>query len=220
MRRRTSSGALTTSKPSTSTRPPLGRATVVMMRSVVVLPAPFGPSRPKIDPCCTENDRSSTARIGRPRAANVFTRLFTTMAGVDTNISVSPSCGSQREWRSGRHTCRIGGQEGKELAAFSGRTDSRQRFPVQREQTAPCLFGLRLVVDARIRRTPAVRGAGVDFDFRRQVRLAERLLQHVLLVGRTRVIVLRDLDQELRLGLRRLQMRTVRRIGDESAAME
>src|SRR5699024_5776224 len=31
------------------------------MRSVVVFPAPLGPSRPKISPCRTEKDRSRTA---------------------------------------------------------------------------------------------------------------------------------------------------------------
>src|SRR4051812_43543795 len=52
---------------------------------------------------------------------------------------------------------------------------SGQRFSVQREQTAPCLFSLRLVVDARVRRAPSVRRAAVDLDFRRQVRLGECL---------------------------------------------
>src|SRR6266516_1886263 len=41
-----------------------------------------------------------------------------------------------------------------------------QSFSVQREQTAPCLLGLWLVVDLRIRRAPAVCGAGVHFDLR------------------------------------------------------
>src|SRR5438045_1568052 len=56
-----------------------------MMRSVVVLPAPFGPSRPKIDPRRTEKLKSSTARIVRPRAENIFARFCTTMADVDTD---------------------------------------------------------------------------------------------------------------------------------------
>src|SRR5712691_12420447 len=49
-RRRTSSGALRVSKPSTSTEPASGASSVQMTRSVVVLPAPLGPSRPKISP--------------------------------------------------------------------------------------------------------------------------------------------------------------------------
>ena len=65
-----------------------------------------------------------------------------------------------------------------------------------------------------------MRGARVHFDFRGQVRLGERLFQNVLLVGRPHVVIRRDRDEELRLGLRGLQMRTVRHVGHESAAME
>ena len=49
-RRRTSSGAVRVSNPSTSTEPASGESSVQMIRSVVVLPAPFGPRRPKISP--------------------------------------------------------------------------------------------------------------------------------------------------------------------------
>ena len=41
------------------------------MRSVVVLPAPFGPSRPVISPSRATKLTSSTARIARPRAVTV-----------------------------------------------------------------------------------------------------------------------------------------------------
>src|SRR5579863_9011775 len=63
-----------------------------------------------------------------------------------------------------------------------------QRLAVEREQTAPGPFRLTLVVDARIRRTPPVR-ALVHFDFGRQVRLGEGLLQYVLLVRLLRIVV-------------------------------
>ena len=43
----------------------------------------------------------------------------------------------------------------------------RQRLPVHREQAAPGLLSLRLVVDTGIRRTPAVRSALVHFDLGR-----------------------------------------------------
>src|SRR6266516_4341530 len=106
------------------------------------------------------------------------------------------------------------------VRALSRTRCSGQSFSVQREQTAPCLLGLWLVVDLRIRRAPAMRGACVHFDFRGQVHLGERLFQNVLLIGRPHVVVCRDRDEELRLGLRGLKMRTVRHIGYESAAME
>ena len=48
------------------------------MRTVVVLPAPLGPSSPKTVPASTENDRPSSARVP-PRY--VFTSSLATMAG-------------------------------------------------------------------------------------------------------------------------------------------
>ena len=65
-----------------------------------------------------------------------------------------------------------------------------------------------------------MRGARIHFDFRGQVHLGERLFQNVLLIGRPTIIIGRNRDEELRLGLRRLKMRTVRHIGHKSAAME
>ncbi len=47
---RTASGSVTTSWPATIARPPVGFRTVLRIRSVVVLPAPLGPSSPKIAP--------------------------------------------------------------------------------------------------------------------------------------------------------------------------
>ena len=49
----------------------VGRASVVRMRSSVVLPAPFGPSRPKIAPRATSKVRPSSARTTGCRAAGV-----------------------------------------------------------------------------------------------------------------------------------------------------
>src|SRR5439155_14517490 len=85
---------------------------------------------------------------------------------------------------------------------------------------APGLLGLRLVVDSRIGRAPAVRRARVHFYFRGQVRLLERLPQYGLVGGRPLVVVRGDGDEELRLRLRGLKVRTVRIGGHESAAME
>ena len=59
---RTASGCVATSKPATH-RPAAGRSrrTVLKIRSVVVLPAPFGPSRPKIAPGWQSKLTSTTA---------------------------------------------------------------------------------------------------------------------------------------------------------------
>ncbi len=54
-------GAATTSMPAMRTRPEVGRARVVQMLMVVVLPAPLGPSRPKSSPSRTLRSMPSTA---------------------------------------------------------------------------------------------------------------------------------------------------------------
>src|SRR5580692_7872197 len=93
-----------------------------------------------------------------------------------------------------------------EAAIDAGNTSS-QCFAVQLEQAAPRLLGLRFVVNLRIRGAPAMCDAGIHFDLRGQVRLGKRLFQDVLLVGGPHVVVGRDCDEELRLGLGGLQMR-------------
>ena len=50
MRLRTSRASLTTSWPSTRALPEVGISSVISILIVVVLPAPFGPSRPKSSP--------------------------------------------------------------------------------------------------------------------------------------------------------------------------
>ena len=63
-------------------RPKVGRDSVERMRRSVVLPAPFGPSRPKIEPRATSNVRSSRARTGgSPARVYNLTRPRTPMAG-------------------------------------------------------------------------------------------------------------------------------------------
>ena len=54
-------GVAHTSIPATVARPPSGRASVVRIRTVVDLPAPFGPSRPKTVPGSTEKLIPSSA---------------------------------------------------------------------------------------------------------------------------------------------------------------
>ena len=74
MRRFTPSGSRLTSMPPTRAVPDDGRSNPHSMRMVVDLPAPLAPRKPKISPCFTENDRSSTAtndpkRRDRPRTS-------------------------------------------------------------------------------------------------------------------------------------------------------
>jgi len=63
---RTEALAVTTSYPATRALPEVGRSTVQSIRNVVVLPAPFGPSNPKISPGLAVNEIESTAGAVRP----------------------------------------------------------------------------------------------------------------------------------------------------------
>ena len=65
MRLRTPAGSSTTETPSSSASPSSGFTSAANMRSVVVLPAPFGPSSPYISPGATSNDKPSTAVFTR-----------------------------------------------------------------------------------------------------------------------------------------------------------
>ena len=60
-RSRTPTGSFTTSTPSTEAVPPVGRVCPVSILIIVVLPDPFGPSRPKSAPFSTERVTWSTA---------------------------------------------------------------------------------------------------------------------------------------------------------------
>ena len=61
MSRRAWAGCRTTSIPAMRTVPLVGNARVVAIEMVVVLPAPFGPSSPKISPCFSSRSRPSKA---------------------------------------------------------------------------------------------------------------------------------------------------------------
>ena len=61
MTRRTCSGSRRTSIPATTASPSSGRLRVVRTFTVVDLPAPFGPRRPKTVPASTLNERPSSA---------------------------------------------------------------------------------------------------------------------------------------------------------------
>ena len=83
-----------------------GRATgrrrdrVVRIFNVVLLPAPFGPSRPKIDPGATSKLRPSTARTGCwPRRVYVFTRFVTEIAEVLMSAPVESGPSVRRQTR-------------------------------------------------------------------------------------------------------------------------
>ena len=80
--RRTSSGFRVTDQPSISACPADGRSRVASIRSVVVLPAPFGPTRPKISPGSTARSRPATASV---RSYRLTRPWVSTMALISTD---------------------------------------------------------------------------------------------------------------------------------------
>ena len=77
IRCRTASASATTSYPATRAVPDVGRESVVIIRTVVVLPAPLGPSIEKTDPSGTVKLTPSTA----VKSPNLLTRSTASMAG-------------------------------------------------------------------------------------------------------------------------------------------
>src|SRR3954454_9665926 len=77
MRARSAGASETTSRPATRALPASGSSSVARMRTVVVLPAPLGPSTPSTVPGATASSTPSSARVG-PKD---FTSPFTRMAG-------------------------------------------------------------------------------------------------------------------------------------------
>jgi len=67
MRCFTPNGSLATSMPETNARPDVGKSSVERILMRVVLPAPFGPSRPKSSPSATSRLTPSRATTRRPR---------------------------------------------------------------------------------------------------------------------------------------------------------
>ena len=82
MLRRTPRGSVSTSNPATRAVPLVGRVSVVIIRTVVVLPAPLGPSSPRTVPCGTEKLTPSTATL----SSKCFTRLSASMAGGEVTV--------------------------------------------------------------------------------------------------------------------------------------
>src|ERR1043165_6408677 len=75
---RTCPGCVATSCPATRAVPDVGLRTVQRMRMVVVLPAPLGPSRPKISPARASKLTWSTAWTRpRRRSRNDLVRFWT-----------------------------------------------------------------------------------------------------------------------------------------------
>ena len=83
IRLRTPSGSRSRSAPATTAVPEVGRSSVVSIRSVVVLPAPFGPRKPTISPSSTVRSTPRTACTVRLRLLNVRVRPLASMIAMN-----------------------------------------------------------------------------------------------------------------------------------------
>jgi hypothetical protein len=91
---RARTGFRATSIPRTRAIPAVGTTRVVRMPIVVVVPAPFGPSKPNTSPGGTWKSTSSTAFVGR--LGYRFTKLTTSTAG---SFTQAPSHGGSLGFR-------------------------------------------------------------------------------------------------------------------------
>src|SRR3954454_718126 len=103
MRSFTATGSAVTSIPSTVTRPALGRTRVVIVPIVVVLPAPLGPSRPKISPSWTVKSIPATAsgpsdryRLRRPSTTTMSPTRGSLPAARENAVPAPVSFGNRR----------------------------------------------------------------------------------------------------------------------------
>src|SRR5215467_4638965 len=91
MRRRTPTGSASRSAPATVAVPAVGRNSVVSMRRVVVLPAPFGPRKPTISPSSTSRSTPRTASTGPLRLENVRARPRASMIAMPVSFRLLPA---------------------------------------------------------------------------------------------------------------------------------
>src|SRR5205823_8572366 len=163
MRARTAAGSRITSTPSTPARPASGRTVVVSTRTVVVLPAPLGPSSPSTVPAGTAKSIPSSATT----SPKCLRRPSTTMTGaVPPSFILSPSrkslngvkCRTSQtvedagETRGGRIDSRRGPQDG------AGRGRAERHGGPERERSAGCRS---VAPDARLPHgPPAAHGDG------------------------------------------------------------
>src|SRR2546425_3251801 len=100
-RRRSKAASRTTSWPSTVMVPRSGVSKVARIESSVVLPAPLGPRRPKIEPRSTASETPRSARVSRRRGQperKVFSTSRASIASMPGDDTIRAMAGSD-EWR-------------------------------------------------------------------------------------------------------------------------
>ena len=97
MRRASSSPPLATGTPATMALPLVGRPRPVRSRSVVVLPAPFGPRKPKTEPLGTVRSSASRAMTSPYRLLSPRTSMAGAQAHLRTAAASEAGCQRSRD---------------------------------------------------------------------------------------------------------------------------
>src|SRR5882762_4605288 len=129
---RTPSASVTTSCPLTLAVPEVGGVSVVIIRINVVLPAPFGPSKPKISPVGTVKLTSFTAT----KSPNCFLSLLTSIAFVSV-VFIGPAPSPERS--SGDGACRGPHCRSQPLPPVFCRSERRQQHRCGHTRDDPAL---------------------------------------------------------------------------------
>src|SRR5262249_13588412 len=119
MRCRPSAGRVSRSPPATCAWPPSGTMRVDSIRRVVVLPAPFGPRKPKISPPATDRSMPRTASTVRALRPDPTVKDLRSPV---VSIMRAPKCGSGR-LAAGRGRLPGPGREGSGQGRAGGGSD-------------------------------------------------------------------------------------------------
>src|SRR4051812_7432558 len=147
--------------PSTVACPAVGVISPSTIRSVVVLPAPFGPRNPTIRPSSTVNDRSSTASTSPKRFVSPATSIA---CAIGELLSSRPGGSAHARRTSGGKLHgeleRLAGVRAGHLAGHAGRPGSLRRAdgahlgPCEQHAQAPGAYRLELHGDERVHQDP------------------------------------------------------------------
>ncbi len=96
MRRRTSDDCVRRSRPQTRASPAVGVSSVTSIRNVVVLPAPFGPRKPKTWPVSTRRSTPRTASTAVSPLPKLLRNPVVSMIAVTAVVlsAIMASCGA------------------------------------------------------------------------------------------------------------------------------
>src|SRR5208337_2895892 len=151
MRARTPSGSRSSSRPATRTRPLVGGRNPVIIRIVVVFPAPLGPRKPNTSPSGTKKETSSTTFLSTNRFVSPSTSITRHLRSLRLE-TVAPLAQLSRGARNASRTPKAQGLPIYTMvsSAANGRTAILTRQSGELAPQAPCLFDQALTTMALV----------------------------------------------------------------------